>query len=510
MLKDLQEATALIESGKNLLCAGDAQLLKKLPKGNWIGGTTPYFMSQEGGQKSFDKIFITFKVLGLDNGRDVSVSSSKKIHSSYIKYVESINETREKRFCNITGKEKYCTNKHRGMMGTAKLISASNNLEVYIGRFDRDGNDIVSIAYETSQKIHNMIKYLLENPNSRKWLGGNVYLMTWFSDDVSNDNKIDITEPEDIIFEDDFALDDYAVIGESTKKLIKSIDLGSEFDSSISAYVLILDKVSNGRIAINYFQNLPKSDFANNILHWKSTFNWYFYSKAEGAYIKSTPSNRTTLLALYGVERKGRLEANNDEMLISNNLRLISCILERKKIPLDMYRIACNNIRTRNRYKNTWNNVCAVALAIINKYYLDLGKERMDKTMIEKTVQSRSYVYGRILYLLEYTEKESTEDSSRITNAAKFWNNYVQYPRKTLLNIQNKVQVYRTRLLKSAKAWKLIKIDKEMGECIELLERMNEINSDLNKDKPLNEEFIFGYYAQQTKLFTKNENKETK
>ncbi len=59
MLKNLQEATALIESGKNVLCAGDAELLKKLPKGNWIGGSTPYFMSQDGGKKSFDNIFVT-------------------------------------------------------------------------------------------------------------------------------------------------------------------------------------------------------------------------------------------------------------------------------------------------------------------------------------------------------------------------------------------------------------------------------------------------------------------
>ncbi|PID26742.1 MAG: hypothetical protein CR982_08875 [Candidatus Cloacimonadota bacterium] len=59
MLKDLQTTVALIEEGKNLLCAGDTDLLKQLPKGNWIGGSTPYFMGQEGGKKSFDKIFVT-------------------------------------------------------------------------------------------------------------------------------------------------------------------------------------------------------------------------------------------------------------------------------------------------------------------------------------------------------------------------------------------------------------------------------------------------------------------
>ncbi len=59
MLKTLQQTTELIESSKNLLCAGSADLLKKLPKGNWIGGSTPYFMSPEGGKKSADEIFVT-------------------------------------------------------------------------------------------------------------------------------------------------------------------------------------------------------------------------------------------------------------------------------------------------------------------------------------------------------------------------------------------------------------------------------------------------------------------
>ncbi len=72
MLIDLQSTINLIESGKNILCAGDAELLKKLPKGNWIGGSTPYFMSQTGGEKSFDKIFVT------ELPNDVSLDSIKE------------------------------------------------------------------------------------------------------------------------------------------------------------------------------------------------------------------------------------------------------------------------------------------------------------------------------------------------------------------------------------------------------------------------------------------------
>jgi hypothetical protein len=48
-LMTVQEASAQILDGKKLLIAGDEALLEKLPRGEWIGGTSPYFMSEEGG-----------------------------------------------------------------------------------------------------------------------------------------------------------------------------------------------------------------------------------------------------------------------------------------------------------------------------------------------------------------------------------------------------------------------------------------------------------------------------
>ncbi|MEJ2200226.1 MAG: hypothetical protein P8X63_04320 [Desulfuromonadaceae bacterium] len=57
-MKSVSEVKALIESGKWLALAGDESLLSQLPKGNWIGGTIPYFMTEKGGLQSKDKIFV--------------------------------------------------------------------------------------------------------------------------------------------------------------------------------------------------------------------------------------------------------------------------------------------------------------------------------------------------------------------------------------------------------------------------------------------------------------------
>lgn len=57
-LYTVEETKAAIESGKVLWLAGDENLLKQLPKGRWIGGSIPYFMSQEGGKTTKDMIFV--------------------------------------------------------------------------------------------------------------------------------------------------------------------------------------------------------------------------------------------------------------------------------------------------------------------------------------------------------------------------------------------------------------------------------------------------------------------
>ena len=58
MLISLQEASKLVESGKVYHIAATEALLKKLPKGNWIGGSTEYFVAKTGGEISNEKLSV--------------------------------------------------------------------------------------------------------------------------------------------------------------------------------------------------------------------------------------------------------------------------------------------------------------------------------------------------------------------------------------------------------------------------------------------------------------------
>lgn len=68
------EVADMIRQGMRLLLAGDETLLDMLPAGQWIGGTIPYFMGDEGGVFSREKIFVQIipdyageiKIIGYD------------------------------------------------------------------------------------------------------------------------------------------------------------------------------------------------------------------------------------------------------------------------------------------------------------------------------------------------------------------------------------------------------------------------------------------------------------
>ena len=70
MLITLDETIALINEGKILHIAADDSLLKKLPKGKWIGGTTPYFISDDGGIFTKEMLFVN----EIDYAEDVKVA----------------------------------------------------------------------------------------------------------------------------------------------------------------------------------------------------------------------------------------------------------------------------------------------------------------------------------------------------------------------------------------------------------------------------------------------------
>lgn len=77
------EAAAAIAKGNMLILAGDEQALRKLPKGRWIAGTIPYFItSEKGGIVTRDQIFAT-DLTDLVTGVEIAQYDSNSISRVY-------------------------------------------------------------------------------------------------------------------------------------------------------------------------------------------------------------------------------------------------------------------------------------------------------------------------------------------------------------------------------------------------------------------------------------------
>lgn len=59
VLFTIEEVIEKIKKGEKLILAGDEKALSKIPAGTWIGGTIPYFMAEEGGVFTQEKVFVT-------------------------------------------------------------------------------------------------------------------------------------------------------------------------------------------------------------------------------------------------------------------------------------------------------------------------------------------------------------------------------------------------------------------------------------------------------------------
>lgn len=64
LFTDVEEVIKLIIEKHFLIVAGSSNLIEKLPKGNWIAGSTPYFMTEDGGVKDKERGLFVQRISG--------------------------------------------------------------------------------------------------------------------------------------------------------------------------------------------------------------------------------------------------------------------------------------------------------------------------------------------------------------------------------------------------------------------------------------------------------------
>lgn len=444
--------------------------------------------------------FLEFSIVQFQGFKDESVTSYKALHQSFISFITANRDNLG--ICNISGRTEQITNKHRGLMGNAKIISVSNKGEAYKGRF-KEREDVFSVGYETSEKIHLMIKYLLENKNSSTWLGTSQYLINWFSDDLANESQLDIVNPVfDDLFEDDEDEEDSLLSikpNEENRQIGSSFIKGRKlFSSDATYYVAILNKTSNGRIALKYFRQLQVSQLLKNLEIWQENYSWEVRAKAGD----KPPTFNEIISAAYGVDRERYLELDNDSFRSDQYQQLVTALIDGKSMPSSIVKKLENNIKQRQKYPKHWYQVQQVSLGILHKQN---GREFTP--MLDHEETDRSYLFGRLLAVYELIEEVHNSSKNpkldkkdvRVTNAERYWTAYSNQPATIMKVLDGKVR-YCIDYLKTNETGYWMKLDNELKEIIQLL---SPIMMDKSVNQPLDYKFIFGYYAEKKYYYTK-------
>lgn len=443
--------------------------------------------------------FLEFSIEQFNGFKNESVTTYKDLHQSFISFVEA--NQGDLGTCNISGQEEKITSKHRGLMGNAKIISVSNKGEAYKGRF-KEREDVFSVGYKTSEKIHLMIKYLLENKNSSTWLGSSQYLINWFSDDLANESCIDIVHPEfDDWFDDEEEVTEDTILitpNQENKQIGSSFIKGKKLFSDGATYnIAILNKTSNGRIALKYFRQLQVSELLQNLENWQENYSWELKNK-EGSYKLKIPTFNEIINVAYGVDKDRYLELDNDSFRSDQYQQLVTALIDGRPLPHTVVKKVEDNIKQRQKYPKHWYQVQQVSLALLHKQY---GREF--KPMLDHAENDRSYLFGRLLAIYELIEVQRYAmdggSSDRITNAERYWSAYTGQPAKMMSHLENKVKPYE-EVLKLNRPGIWHKLEKEREEIIRLLSPIYTRN---DFTQALDYKFIFGYYAEKRFYYTK-------
>lgn len=464
-------------------------------------------------EKIPEKLFLTFK-LQTKMGTDETVSTAQTLHQSYIDYVREMNRSKPQNICDISGELTYCSDKHRPLFGTAKLISVSNHKETYKGRI-QDGTKLISIGYETSQKIHNMIKFLSENSNTSVRLKNDSLFLSWSSQNI-DEVKIDITEEQVFSKEDQNSDGEIFDISKGLERYANDYTINEEqanvITNAISGYlkhktydfqnahffVAELSKVSNGRVSIKYFRELNMSDLADKLSTWYATTNWQY---GTGQYKRiMSPSLYQIALRTYGHFENDRIVLRKDEMVNNVIENLVRCIIDGQRIPLNIIQQMQHNLQKRVTYKNTWLNLVETACSLFKKYQWDYQQKEV-KSELDEHNKNRSYLYGRLAALYEAIELNASPENekNKLTNMEKYWSQFMKYPAQTHEIIQLNIPPYRDRLKKNS--YGLYRYyDQYLGDIINDIEELGLTERERNQS--VDEEFIFGYYSQRKALYT--------
>lgn len=443
--------------------------------------------------------FVRFRVGGIDLAQDEAV------RESFIHYYEMKQQRVD--YCTVQGKQMAVSTlspyKIRNPGDRAKLISSNDSTNyTYRGRFVT-AEQALSIGYETTQKAHSALRWLISKQGCSN---GDQTVVVW---GTKGEPIPDITA-DSMDLGDDFAAA-FAQLGqpqlppatesEYAERFNKAIQgYGKALDEKANTVVMILDSATHGRLSIRYYRELAGSELMKNITDWHRNFAWKLNYRSAPESAEPGQKPKWKRVSFWGAPSpadiaKAAYGEKADKKIIQQTVeRLVPCITEGKYLPRDLMLSAVHRA-TAGIGLEPWEyqKTCGIACALICGYYHRNKKEDFvmtDGKYVDETIDDRSYLFGRILACAEQIERrvQSQTGETRPTNAERLRLVFVQRPAKTTALLQQKLTPYLNRMRANG-----VSRDKRYSTLQELVGRLG---AEKYTNKPLNELYLLGYACQ--------------
>ena len=451
--------------------------------------------------------FLRIVVKWNDAGREEDrVWMMPKLSNAYADYRSSLPQ--ESGLCYALGREMPVAGaapKYIRFPGdNAKLISANDSDGfTYRGRFD-NASEALSVGWETSEKAHAALKYLIRKQGYRNvdqviltFGTGGMPLPSINQDTEALANNgsalMDFTPKPELNLKDSLAREvRHALAGYANR-----------LDAKAEAIVIGLDAATPGRLSIFYYREMNAEEFFARILRWHTGCAWlhqYRY-RQEGTDEKGNPVYHRMLFtgapAPIDIVEAAYGENASDKLKKSAVERLLPCIIDEARLPRDIVSAVARRAAQRALLDpNESEKALSIACALIRKLKNDAKHEEVWDMALQPDVNDRSYLFGRAWAYAEAVERYALQQAgeNRETNAERLMAAFPRHPKRSWGVVMERLLPYRNRLGKRANT---------------LLEGMDEVICRLEisgfTDDTLDETYLLGY-ACQRQVFAQERN----
>lgn len=406
--------------------------------------------------------------------------------------------------------------------GNAKLLSCNDTSGfTFRGRFSEQ-DDAIIIDYVQSQKMHQMLRWLIANYG---YAVDSQVIVTWGVDSdtevkvKAQDNSFDLFEEMEVIKTDADVLSeagsqiyvDYASI---IKSLLQGYGNANKMKQhSRKICIAVFDAATTGRMGLVFYQELQENEYLESIFNWHNDTSYFLTAwkkeKDEKDKDKNTPihyigapSYDDILFAVYG---KSHGDKAYDILKKKTRKQLLECMFGNFAFPKSMIEMAANRASQPMTFtdsngkfsENDWKRAISVTCALTRKFY----KQQKEEIQLELDTSrtDRDYLYGRLLSVADKLERtalyKADKQDTRATNATRLMSAFQIKPYSTWGQLYSQLISYKNQLNGAGYYQSLI-------DSIMVLFK----NGAYEDNSPLSPLYLLGYSAQNRALSKNNKN----